>query len=102
MAHDEPDPPHVHLDGMAGGSLADDGWSQEPAALVEHGYSMIWPARSSSDDGIVRPRVFAVLRLMTRSNLLGCSIGRSAGFAPLRILSTKLAARRSMSRGLEL
>ena len=23
--------------GMAGGSLADDGWSQEQAALVEHG-----------------------------------------------------------------
>ena len=28
---------------------------------------------------------FAVLRLMTSSNLVGCSIGRSAGFAPRRI-----------------
>jgi hypothetical protein len=37
----EPDPPHGHLGGMAGGSLADDGWSQESAALVEHDYSMI-------------------------------------------------------------
>ena len=27
-------------------------------------------------------------RLMTRSNLVGCSTGRSAGFAPRRILST--------------
>jgi hypothetical protein len=28
------------------------------------------------------------LRLMTSSNLVGCSTGRSAGLAPLRILST--------------
>jgi hypothetical protein len=32
----EPDPPHGHLVGTAGGSLADDGRSQELAALVEH------------------------------------------------------------------
>ncbi len=36
---------------------------------------------------IVR-RAFAVLRLMTSSNFVGCSTGRSAGLAPLRILST--------------
>ena len=35
-------------------------------------------ARPSSDWGIVRPRAFAVLRLMTSSNFVGCSIGRSA------------------------
>src|SRR5262249_47055228 len=45
-------------------------------------------ARSSSDGGIVSPRVFAVLRLMTSSNLVGCSTGRSAGLVPFRILST--------------
>src|SRR5262249_47454465 len=33
--------------------------------------------------GIVRPRAFAVLRLITSSNLVGCRIGRSAGFSPL-------------------
>jgi hypothetical protein len=38
--------------------------------------------------GIVRPRASAVLRLMTSSNVVGCSTGRSAGWAPLRILST--------------
>ena len=38
--------------------------------------------------GDVRPRALAVLRLMTSSNFVGCSIGRSPGFAPLRILST--------------
>jgi hypothetical protein len=39
------------------------------------------------DCGILRPRAFAVLRLMTSSNFVGWSIGRSPGLAPLRILS---------------
>ena len=51
-------------------------------------------ARPSSDRGIVRPSAWAVFRLITSSNVVGCSTGRSAGFAPLRILSTKLAALR--------
>ncbi len=38
--------------------------------------------------GIVRPSALAVLRLMTSSNFVGCSTGRSPGFAPFRILST--------------
>jgi hypothetical protein len=42
----------------------------------------------------LRPRAFAVLRLITSSNLVGCSTGRSAGFAPFGILSTYVAARR--------
>jgi hypothetical protein len=45
-------------------------------------------ARCSSDCGIVRPRALAVLRLITSSNFVGCSMGRSPGFAPFRILST--------------
>src|SRR5438876_9254744 len=45
-------------------------------------------ARPSSDGGIVRPRALAVLRLTTSSNFVGRSTGRSAGLAPLRILST--------------
>ena len=52
------------------------------------GHSMIWSARDSTDGGIVRPRVLAVLRLITISNFVGCSTGRSPGLAPLRILST--------------
>ena len=51
-------------------------------------HSMTWSARASSAGGIVNPRALAVLRLMTNSNLVGCSIGSSPGFAPLRILST--------------
>ena len=35
----------------------------------------------------LRPSAFAVLRLMISSNLVGCSTGRSAGLAPLKILS---------------
>ena len=45
-------------------------------------------ARASTDGGIVRPRALAVLRLITISNFVGCSTGRSPGLAPLSILST--------------
>ena len=47
--------------------------------------------------GIVRPICLPVFRLITNSNFVGCSTGRSAGLAPLRILSTYKAARRSKS-----
>ena len=36
--------------------------------------------------GTVNPSVFAVLRLITSSNLTDCVTGRSAGFVPLRTL----------------
>ena len=67
---------------------------QEPAAWVEHVYSITWSARSSNVCGIVSPSAFAVLRLISSSNFVGCSIGRSPGLAPLRIRSTYDAARR--------
>ena len=44
--------------------------------------------RSSTGGGIVRPRALAVLRLLTSSNFVGCSTGRSPGLALLRISST--------------
>ena len=47
----------------------------------------------SSDWGTVRPMALAVLRLMTSSNFVGCSIGRSAGRAPFRILSARRAVK---------
>jgi hypothetical protein len=40
------------------------------------------------DGGMVRPRAFAVDRLTTNSNHVGCSTGRSAGLVPFRILPT--------------
>ena len=51
-------------------------------------YSITSSAPTKSLSGTVRPSAFAVLRLMNRSNLVGCSTGRSDGCAPLRILST--------------
>src|SRR4029453_11851239 len=50
-------------------------------------YWMTSSARTSNDCGMVRPSAFAALRLTTSSNLVGCSIGKSAGLVPLRILS---------------
>src|SRR5262245_41549296 len=51
-------------------------------------HSITSSARAMSVGGIVSRSALAVVRLMTRSNLVGCSIGRSAGFFPRRILST--------------
>src|SRR6266536_6605742 len=45
-------------------------------------------ARASTSGGIITPICLAVLRFITNSNFVGCSTGRSAGLAPLRILST--------------
>jgi len=60
-------------------------------------YSITSSASATRFGGTVRPRFFAVLRLMTNSNLVGCSTGRSAGLAPCRILLTKSAACRKES-----
>src|SRR5215831_4629361 len=44
--------------------------------------------------GVSRLSDLVVLRLMTKSNFVGCWAGNSAGFAPFKILSTKYAERR--------
>src|SRR5829696_1593975 len=54
-------------------------------------HSITSSARARSVGEIVRPRAFAVLRLITSSNLVGCSTGRSGGLAPLSTLLTRLA-----------
>ena len=51
-------------------------------------YSTTSSAIETSAGGIASPSVWAAVRLMTNSNLLACCTGRSAGFAPLRILPT--------------
>src|SRR5258708_1641621 len=51
-------------------------------------HSITSSAVASSLSGIERPSAFAVLRLIRRSNFVGCSTGNSAGLAPLKILST--------------
>ena len=45
-------------------------------------YRMIFVARANKSGGIVRPICFAVFKLITNSNFVGCSTGRSAGLAP--------------------
>jgi hypothetical protein len=51
-------------------------------------YSIPSSAQASSVGGTVMPNAFAVLILMTISNLVGACTGRSAGFSPLRMRST--------------
>jgi hypothetical protein len=65
-------------------------WTSEPGYL---GYWITSSARCRSEGGIVKSRAVAVLRLITSSNSVGCCMGRSPGLAPLRILSTYVAAR---------
>src|SRR5262249_53795403 len=56
-------------------------------------HSITSSARSRIDWGTARPSALAALRLITKAIRVGCSTGRSAGFTPLKILSTKVAAR---------
>src|SRR5947207_14177743 len=51
-------------------------------------HSITSSAWTSKEAGTVRPRTLAVFMLITNSNLVGCSTGRSEGLVPLRILST--------------
>jgi hypothetical protein len=57
------------------------------AAKEECRYSITSSALTISVCGTVRPSDFAVLRFRTSLNLVDCSTGRSAGFAPFSILS---------------
>jgi hypothetical protein len=50
-------------------------------------YSTTSSACTIRDAGNLIPSAFAVLRLTTSSNLVGCSTGSSVGFWPLMILS---------------
>src|SRR5205807_9068758 len=52
-------------------------------------YSITPSARTKNVSETARPSILAVLRLTMSSKFVGCSIGRSAGFAPLRMRSTK-------------
>ncbi len=48
-------------------------------------HSITSSAVASSLSGTVRPSILAVETLMTNSNLVDCTTGRSAGLAPLRM-----------------
>src|SRR5215475_9435751 len=51
-------------------------------------YSITSSAAKRMPVGMVKPSAFAGLGLTTNSNFVGCSIGKSAGFAPFRIRAT--------------
>ena len=58
------------------------------AAQQKERYSITSSARATNDGGTSRPSILAVVRLIMKSNLVGCSTGRSPGLAPCKILST--------------
>src|SRR5262249_14226189 len=60
----------------------------EVAALYLRSHSISSSARPVSGSGTVSPRALATLRLMTRVYLSARWIGKSPGFAPLRMRST--------------
>src|ERR1700732_3911407 len=94
--HQQTDPPHPAQLLRARRERPRGGTAENRDELAAS-HSINSSARRRSGSGIVRPRSWAVVRLMTRSNLVGCSTGRSPGFAPRRILSTKSAVRRNIS-----
>ena len=51
-------------------------------------YSITSSAMASTPGGMVRLSTLAILRLITNSNLVDCTTGRSEGFSPLRIRPT--------------
>ena len=56
-----------------------------PKADIDQDYSITSSARASNVGGTVRPSIFAVVRLTTNSNCVGCTTGKSIGLAPLSI-----------------
>src|SRR5262249_9840413 len=59
---------------------------RDELATADH--SIISSAMANTPGGISTPSALAVLRLITRLNLLLCKTGRSAGFAPMRMRPT--------------
>src|SRR6266852_6235099 len=47
-------------------------------------HSITSSAATCKVSGTLRPSALAVLKLITNSNLVGCIIGKLAGFSPLR------------------
>jgi len=71
--------------------------ARQQVGAVIRPYSITSSTRASSVGGTVRPRALAAFRLMTNSNLVGCWTGKSAGWAPLRILCAYVAVCRDKS-----
>ena len=61
------------------------GPTADSCTAAKYSYSITSSARVSRAGGTSIPSCPAVLRLMTNSNLVGCTIGSSEGFSPLRM-----------------
>src|SRR2546430_2540071 len=73
-------------------------WMRGSSPRMTNGFhSITSSARKRNASGTFRPSTLAVVRLKTRSNLVGCSTGISAGFVPRRIMATYSAAPRARS-----
>src|SRR6202165_1246897 len=55
------------------------------ASFAWRTHSITSSARARSVGGTSKPRALAVGRLMTNSNLVDCTTGKSAGLSPLRM-----------------
>src|ERR1041384_811147 len=62
--------------------------SQGMSITIVHFHQITLSALAKMLAGTVIPICLAVFKLMISSNFVGCSMGRSPGMAPLRILST--------------
>jgi len=69
--------------------IIDDAAEETEPSVRTGPQSTIRSARASRAGGIARPSFRALARLTTSSKTVGCSIGRSDGFAPRTIRSTK-------------
>src|SRR5262245_47764049 len=65
--------------------------------VAAHNHSITSSARASSLSGTSRPSAFAVVRLITGSNLLDWMTGRSAGFSPLSQSSARSSRKRLLN-----
>ena len=90
----------THIEHMSAGlppitDIARRGWhgsfvpiADIPRRSEKHRYSITSSARARISSGTFSPSAFATVTLTAMSNFVGCSTGRSPGFAPRRILST--------------
>src|SRR5882724_11036156 len=85
VQHQHADAPHPF-----GRLCAGRQWGSHDCRATEQGderappHSITSSARASSIGGTSSPSALAVCRLITSSNVVGCKIGSSLGFAPLR------------------
>src|SRR6266480_2973387 len=74
------------------GLFTQSGWTAGPDGVREPGHpthhSITSSAVASNDGGTVRESILAVWALITNSNLVDCTTGKSAGFTPLRMRPT--------------